>query len=528
MLGCLILAAPLGLVSCTDASNGSGTKQVATNKPIPSLSWALTSPISSLDFASDPEIETTASVMSLVTEPLERLSAENTYTPLLATAVKQPDARTLQYTLREGVKFSDGAPLTAKDVAWSIQHYADPTAASATSLPALRSVTATGPLTVTVKLAEPNPIARPLLARNVYVMEAKTAQEHRDDLGTATGIPIGTGPYVVSSYTSQGAKLTRNPGYWGQKPLVEKVDFPIISDDNARRLALRAGSIDAGSVTDLKTLGSWRKVPGATAYTAPSSRSDFLGFDVTKAPFNDVHVRRAIAYATNKAGIAKAGFDNNVSTLDGMVPDYELSDIAGKEKAKKFLAGLPRYSFDVERAKAEMAQSAHPEGFSTTVLYIETTPWMRLAGQVLQQDLKPLGITVDLKAVTLNQWFTQFFRGKLQGMSIATHLNAQVNDPAGLLTYLVGTDGRYNFSHWSTDEVNRARSVILSSAPPSERWAAAQTILSAIADQVPYVPLFTEPVPLVLREGFVFAPKREIDLFDLASGNWIYNVRASK
>ncbi|QXE38695.1 hypothetical protein KQY30_35225 [Streptomyces sp. GMY02] len=259
--------------------------------------------------------------------------------------------------------------------------------------------------------------------------------------------------------------------------------FPIISDDNARRLALRAGSIDAGSVTDLKTLGSWRKVPGATAYTAPSSRSDFLGFDVTKAPFDDVHVRRAIAYATNKAGMAKAGFDNNVSTLDGMVPDYELSDIAGKENVKKFLAGQPRYSFDVERAKAEMAQSAHPKGFSTTVLYIETTPWMRLAGQVLQQDLKPLGITVYLKAVTLNQWFTQFFRGKLQGMSIATHLNAQVNDPAGLLTYLVGTDGRYNFSHWSTDEVNRARSVILSAAPPSERWAAARTILSAGARQ---------------------------------------------
>lgn len=467
--------------------------------------------------------------MSLVTEPLERLSADNHYTPCLATAVTQPDATTIRYTLRAGVKFSDGTPLTPADVVWSIQHYAAKSAASATQMPAISAVQATGPQTVTVTLAGPNPIARALLALTVYVMEKRSAEKAGNNLGTANGIPVGTGPYIVTSYTSQNVTLARNQHYWGKAPLVQKITFPTITDDNARRLAIQSGSLDVGTATNLQALPQWRKIPGATVYVSPSSSTNFIGFDVTKPPFNDVHVRRAIAYATDKKGIAQAGFDNNVSMLQGMVPAYELTDVAGSTAtAQSFLNSLPQYTFDETKAKSEMAQSVSPHGFTTTVLYIETTPWMKIAGLAMQQDLKPLGIIVNLKPVTLNQWFTQFFSGKLQGMSIATHFNAAVNDPAGLLTYLVGSKGAYNFSHWATPEVDRASSIILTSSSPSARWSASKTILSGIADQVPYIPMFTQPIPFILKDGFVFASAKGVDLFDLANGDWIYQVRAGK
>lgn len=513
--------------SPANGGSGSQSSQPPSSTPIPSLSFALAESESSLDFATDPEIETTGMMVSLVTEPLERLSTNNSFTPLLATSVAQPNPTTLRYTIRSGVKFSDGTPLTTADVIWSIQHYMAKSASSASQMPAISSVSAKGPV-VTVKLSGPNPVARSLIALTVYVMEKKAAVKDGKNLGTANGLPIGTGPYTFNSYTSQAVTMSRNPAYWGKAPAVQKLTFPTITDDNARRLAIQSGSLDIGTVTNLAELPEWKAISGSTVYVAPTSTENFIGFDTTKPPFNDVHVRRAIAYSTDTAGFAKAGFDNNVSALQGMVPAYELSDVAGSTAtAQSFLNRLPKYAFDQTKAKGEMAQSAFPHGFSTTVLYIETTPWMKLAGLALQQDLKPLGITVNLKPVTLNQWFTQFFTGKLQGMSIATHFNAAVNDPSGLLTYLVGKDGAYNFAHWTASGIDKARNVVLTSTSPSARWAASKTILSAIADQVPYIPLFTEPMPFVLKQGFTFASSSGINLFDLANGDWIYQVRAS-
>jgi peptide/nickel transport system substrate-binding protein len=467
--------------------------------------------------------------MSLVTEPLERLSSTTTYKPCLAASVTQPNAKTIKYTIRPGVKFSDGSLLTAQDVVWSIEHYASPSASSASQMPAISSVAATGPLSVTVKLKSADPIARAELALTVYVMERKFAVAHAKDLGTASAVPVGTGPYVVKSDTSQGVTLVRNPRYWGQYPKVQKLTFPIITDQNAGKLALQSGTVDAATVTDLKNATQWKQISGASLYMVPTSSSDFIGFDVTKAPFNDVNVRKAIAYAIDKAGMASAGFGNNVSTLNGMVPAYEVSDVAGSiGAAQDFLKSLPQYSFDEAKAKAQMANSAHPNGFSTTVLYVETAPWMKLVGLVLQQELKPLGINVQLKPVTLNNWFTQFFTGKLKGMSIASHFNATVNDPDGLLTTLVGKDGSGNFSHWTTAQLESALLVLKSSQSSSVRWSAAKTVLSGIAAQVPYIPLFTQPSPIVLKQGFVFASKSGVDLYDLANGDWIYQVRASK
>lgn len=90
---------------------------------------------------------------------------------------------------------------------------------------------------------------------------------------------------------------------------------------------------------------------------------------------------------------------------------------------------------------------------------------------------------------------------------------------------MVGSKGAYNFSHWATPEVDYASSVILTSSSTSARWAASKTILSGIADQVPYIPLFTQPIPFILKNGFVFASAKGIDLFDLANGDRIYQIR---
>src|SRR5262249_15685934 len=155
----------------------------------------------------------------------------------------------------------------------------------------------------------------------------------------------------------------------------------------------------------------------------------------------------------------------------------------------------------------------------TTIQYIETTPWMKLGALILQQDLKPLGVTVTLKPVTQNSWFTQFFSNKLTGLSIATEFNATVNDPSALLTYLVGKGGAFTFSHFTTPQVASALSPLATSESTVSRWAASKTILTQIATQVPYIPLYIEPQPYALARGYALANGSRFNLFDLANGD---------
>jgi peptide/nickel transport system substrate-binding protein len=518
------LLATLALAPATTASASVHARAQGSGGS--TFTWALDDPQSSLDFATDPEIQGTGIVMSLVTQPLEALSSTNQYTPVLATSVGLPNPSTLVYHIRSGVKFSNGAPLTATDVAWSIMHAVEPSLASATQMPSIASATPTAPLTVTVKLKTPNPVARADIAMTVLVQNAAFGKAHGSALGTASAVPIGTGPYKVSSDTASNITLVRSSGYWGKYPPFSSVVFPVITDDNSRELAIRSGSINGSELVDLKDIEQWASIPGVSVYKSPSNSLDLVGFDVAKPPFNDVHVRRAIAYAIQKQALAHAALDNNVSPVSGgLVPDYEVSDVAGSvAAADKFISTLPSYNYSPSAAEAQMKQSAYPHGFTTTVQYIDTVPWELTFVLALQQELKPLGITVTPKPVSFNAWFGDFFTHKLVGLNLLTLANALVNDPSGILTYFVGAQGSYNFSQFQNAAVDNASNVVNSDVSSAQRWAATKVILSQVADQVPYIPLWTEPSPLVLK-GYKFTGSSGLSLFQMTTGQWIYDLK---
>lgn len=198
--------------------------------------------------------------------------------------------------------------MTARDVAWSIEHFSADTAQTSALGQQVGGVSVTGPLEVTVKLKAPVPTARAGIAITTLVEEAKFAKAHAKTLGNAGTAPIGTGPYKVASQTAEKITLVRNAQYTRTKPAANKVVFSVIPDDTARQLALRSGTIHGGPITDRKSAAQWKAIPGATVYASPSLSQDFLALDVTQAPFDDVHVRRAVAHSVDRAGIMKAGF----------------------------------------------------------------------------------------------------------------------------------------------------------------------------------------------------------------------------
>ena len=175
--------------------------------------------------------------MSLVTEPLVRQTLTGGWSPNLAVSVPQPRPTTLVYEIRPGVQFSNGMPLTAADVARSLKHVTAPASATASPLSATPTVTVTGPRQVTVKLASYEPSDRVELNGISYVPEASFAKAHAANLGSPGALPIGTGPYMYQSVTPQSITLVRNPHYWGPKPLVGKLVFPVMPAETSAQLA---------------------------------------------------------------------------------------------------------------------------------------------------------------------------------------------------------------------------------------------------------------------------------------------------
>jgi peptide/nickel transport system substrate-binding protein len=375
------------------------------------------------------------------------------------------------------------------------------------------------------------PTARASIDITTLVEEAKFAQAHAKTLGNAGTAPIGTGPYRVAAQTSEKITLVRNPRYTRAKPAANKVVFSAVPDDTARQLALRSGSIDGGPVTDLKSGAQWKAIPGATVYASPSLAQDFVAMDVTRAPFDDVHVRRAVAYSVDRTGIEKAAFGTFATPMTGLVPAAELAGVAGSQHAgAAFLAGLPQYGVSEAKAKAELAKSRYPHGFSATVEYVKDYPWQELAALSIQQNMKPLGVRITPKAVTVNAWYAQFFQHKLTGLTLPFNFGASSPDPAPLLGKLVGSANigpqKINIANWTTPAVDRARAVVADAGSATARWQAARTILAAVADQVPYVPLFTEQQAYALRRGFTFGTSH-ITSFDLSNGDWIFLLKST-
>ncbi len=471
-------------------------------------------------------------IMSLVTEKLERISTTGQLSADLATSVSQPNATTLVYHIRSGVKFSDGTPLTAADVAWSLNHVTDAKAGAETAgnVMSFASATVTGPLQVTVKLKYSDPLARENLAVISFIQEAKFGRAHPKDLGTSAAVPVGTGPYRVSSDTTQAVTLTRNPYYWGPKPPLNKITFNFIATDTTAQLAMRSGAIQGALVSDLKTASQWQAIKEARLYSLPSLAMTFLTLDTSRPPLSDIHVRKAIAYSLNRAGVMAASFGRYATLLKGLASPGLLADLAPSAgAAQSVLGGLPQYGFSLAKAKAELAQSAYPHGFSLTVPYINGDPFSELTVLNLQQNMKALGVTITPKQESESQWTASIYaHSKTIGMQ-TMEIIPPIPDPAAILGVITGTENiapqRFNLANWSTPTVDRASTEINTSADKATRWQATRTLLAAIATDVSYIPLYSPDTVAVLGGGFRFAKPQT--LFDLdVNGTWAFDLRA--
>ncbi|WP_159047890.1 ABC transporter substrate-binding protein [Streptomyces sp. WM6378] len=303
-----------------------------------------------------------------------------------------------EFTLRDGLKFPDGAPLNAQAAAASL-NYTRKNGLNVAWASAIESVTATGPLTVHIHCSSPHPSLPQLLSQILMIgsMISPKGLAAPATMGTRS---YGAGPYVLdSAHTASGDHdtYTPNPNYWDKtKVHWKKVVSKIVANPNSALQAVRTGQADAVAITPSQA--DTAKSRGLEVVGSPSV---FMGVNladrqgVVAGPLKDVRARQALNYAVDRDAITQAlvpkhGHSTSQITLpglDGFAADYD-----------------DHYSYDPAKAKRLLAEAGYPNGFS---LKAEMQGFLAidLVTQAVTEQWKKIGVPTEATTDTsIGQW----------------------------------------------------------------------------------------------------------------------------
>ena len=301
------------------------------------------------------------------------------------------DGKTWTFTLRSGVQFQDGRPLTAADVVASYERIIGPDSVSpgkSAFVGILKSVSASGDDTVEFRLERPfSDFPVLTAATNTYILPEDY------ELGTWEKHPVGTGPFKLETYNKgQSAEFVANPTYWGKDDIylaALKINF--YKDAQARVLALQSGEVDSllgepleASLTAALSEDEYsvQSIPNA-GFTAFALRTD-------EAPFDDVKVRQAVAWALDREGIVQTvlGGDGSIGNDTIYAPVYPLKP-----------QGLEQRAQDLDRVKTLL-------GGKTVKFTITSSPADETLATVIQQQRHEVeGFDVDIKVLPSAEYY---------------------------------------------------------------------------------------------------------------------------
>jgi peptide/nickel transport system substrate-binding protein len=440
--------------------------------------------------------------------------------PGLATAWPLSDGgKTVTLTLREGVKFSDGTPLKASDVKFSLDRARDPkNGAWNGMLASIDSITATEPGTVVLKLKQPDPTLIPALAMfNTGIFcqakyEATPAKDEKERAEKFAEHPLGTGPFLLAEW-SRNTRMVfkRNPYYWDKAPdgkplpLLDEIEFQIIPDDSTRLLKLKAGEIDGTEFIPYSRVKELQADSNLRMELWPSTRVSMLGMfcgeklkDGTANPLSNQKFRQALNYAVNKEAIiaiTTQGLGKPLSTFMSSVTPLAIT-------------GKPAYPFDLAKAKALMAESGVPQGTTLACMVLAGNQDNLNNVTAVQQMWAQIGVKLNL--VQLDNP-TKVARYRAEDYQINTSgWTDDIADPSEIAAYYAYFPTVHNLhSQWQDKRVNELFEASQKEIDGDGRRAQYKELQERYIEAAPIIFLYEVPYPVAFRKnvhGFVQIP----------------------
>ena len=385
-----------------------------------------------------------------ICEPLISADADGTgLVPGLAESwTKSDDGLTYTFTLREGLKFSDGSPVTAEDVKFSLNKVMDPAASYGFAFEPVATVDVVDARTVKMVLKQPyTPILSALSLFSSSVVKKAAYEAGAEAFGAK---PVCTGPFMVGSY-ERGSQLVLlpNPHYWAAGedgrplPYAEKVVLRYMPDSNSRVLGLKNGDIDAALALPLNQAASVKATEGVSLEVSPSYRLDYVYLNNTRKPLDDKRIRLALNYATNHAALMKAVYFGYGEQPNSFMP-----------KVNYWSPDVKAIPYDLDKAAALVKEAGY-DGTPIQLMVDTGNAASRQTATILQASWKKIGLNVEIVEFDNGTAFGMTEKGEYQ--AYVSYITSDINDSDELATLQGDGTGatRGFFSNYNNPEVNK-------------------------------------------------------------------------
>ena len=525
MLGAVAVAGALVASACGPSAPAPGDVSPVTGlvsslpagaKPVSSVVWATTRDVISLDPIQAPGFpEDTAD--SLMCESLLRQAPGGAVEPGLAT-VSHPSPTTMVFTLRPGVKFWDGHPVTSADVVYNLGRQMNPRLGglNVADFSRVASVTATSRSQVTIKLKEPDYwLEGELSSIPGIVIEKSFAEKQGQNYGTPAGSIMCTGAYMFKSWTpGVGVTAVRNPHYWNPsvRPLAGRITVKGVPSIAALTAGLLTGAIQGDYSLGLPTLDQLKNSRSVTVYQGPGWTTDAFTITSLKGVLGNLNVRRALSLALNRQGII-----NSVYAGTAQLPRW-LSNPGtfgyGRSVFDKAYNSSPVLTQNIAEAK-KLVQQAGATGKTITIGTSSQLLSVAALTGAYQAAAQAIGLKVVLRSVSAQNYIDLFvdpkFRAGVDGLPGVDY--GDYGDPAALLNQVVLPGGLQNFDNFSDPAITAALEQARGTANLDRRAALVAKAEELAAQQLPWIPDVQLNNVLVLSKGLTGAVSSSAYLF---------------
>ena len=425
-------------------------------------------------------------LLSNIFSSLVQFDTELGLAPDLAeTWTVSEDGLAYSFTLREGLTFHNGDPLTSADLLYTYERTINPDFASpqANKLALVESFETPDDLTVNLTLSAP---FAPFLAvacsrgpgRALTPVSRRAVEEMGDEQFGRT--PVGAGPFAIvadGADLNAGFTLTAFDGWWAGRPFLDEIEVTLIAEASVRVSALEAGDVDMLDIVPAIGVAQLREFPDVSLVEAPGTNWLGLGMNYERPPWDNHDARLAVARAINREDLVERGF-------------FGLADVGVGPIAPAFAwaygapdpAASPQ-SFDLEAAKA-LAETAGIVGAQPVIMATVDNP---RPAEVIRTQLVDIGLDVQLESLQQAAWNERWEAKDFDWIINGSVVDADPDD--GVWNFF-HSEGPWNTYSYSNPEVDELLEATRTTADQTERGELFQTIQGILQDDVAFAFLY--------------------------------------
>ncbi|TYP78086.1 ABC transporter substrate-binding protein [Paenibacillus methanolicus] len=413
-----------------------------------------------------------------------------------------PDGLTYTFKLRQGVKFHDGTDFNADAVVFNFNRWLDPKSPfkfegdsfdyfdsmfGPDGSRVIKEVKAVDATTVQFTLNKPQAPFLQNLAMPAFAIGSPKAIEEKKEKFKSE--PVGTGPFVFKEWKrNESITVEKNPTFWQEGlPKLNRVIITVIPDNSARFTALQNGEIDMMEGVNPDDLSKLEGDTNLQKIERASFNVGYLGFNLKKAPFDNVKVRVALNHAVNKEGIINAFYGGLAEPAKNPMPPSTLG----------YNDDVQDYPYDLEKAKQLLADAGYPNGLPDPLTFYAmpvARPYMpdgKKVAEAIQADFEKIGVKTNIVSPEWATYLDDTQKGDKDDLYMLGW-QGDNGDPDNFLYALLDKDsiGSNNYSFYSNDEVHKLLVAGQSETDPAKReelYKQAQVLIKADAPWVPLV-----------------------------------------